>query len=315
MNSVIETWRVAQYTQNVYHLSQQKDSRLSGLVRREMVKGKTEYFDRLGLATAVRKTGRNTPTPNLDIGHSRRALTTNMYEWGTLVDKKDKLQNIHSPENEYAKSARMAMGRSMDDVIIDAMLNYAYTGESGTTQQTLGTGQIIASVKSGAIDKLSVATLLQMKEIFDSNEVDPSLQRYVVLNSNQIRNLLNESEVKSADYNTIRALAMGQIDTFMGFKFIQSERTPLAKTYSDLDSFAYSTTTGLYAGGGTAVGATDQAVIAFCGDGVINGIGMDPVGRIEERSDMSYSMQVYTAMDIGAVRMDEDKVLHVICKA
>ena len=51
-----------------------------------------------------------------------------------------------------------------------------------------------------------------------------------MLGSQQVSNLLNTTEVKSADYNSIKALVQGDIDTFMGFKFLRSERLNLAST-------------------------------------------------------------------------------------
>ena len=188
MNSQIESWRVQQYTANVYMLAQQKGSRLGNLVRSEVFKGKAEYFDRLGLATAQLKTSRNSPTPNLDILHSRRMVTTSMYEWATLVDRKDKLQNIHDRENEFAQAASMALGRSMDSVLIAGALGSASTGEGGATSTALGNGQKIACISQGALSSLNVATLLGVKQIMDAAEaVGP---RYLVHDAAQLQSLL-----------------------------------------------------------------------------------------------------------------------------
>ena len=41
-----------------------------------------------------------------------------------------------------------------------------------------------------------------------------------------LRNLLNEQKVQDIDYNTVKALAAGEINTFMGFKFIRVELLP-----------------------------------------------------------------------------------------
>lgn len=314
MNSQVEVWRAQQYAANVYHLSQQKDSRLAPVVRREMLeKGKASYFDRLGLATAQVKSGRNSDTPNLNIAHSRRMVSSQMYEWATLVDSKDKLQNIHDPENEYAKAARSAMGRAMDDVIITAALGNAYTGEAGGTTTTLGTGQKVVSVASSAASNLNVQALRKAKYILDANQVDPSIPRFVVVNASGLENLLTQTETTSSDYNTVRALVMGELDTFLGFKFIMSERC--SSNLASSQAFTFSTTTGLYAGGGTAVStiSTAKSLFAFAADGILLGIGKDISGRIDERADKSYDMQVYSSMDLGAVRMEEEKVVEIIC--
>lgn len=311
MNSQIEQWRVLAYTQNVLHLSQQKGSRLAPLVRKEMFKGKAEFFDRLGLASAQKKTGRNSDTPNLDIEHSRRMVVTSMYEWATLVDRKDKLQNIHDPENEYAISARNALGRSMDDVIIDALLGTAKSGEDGSSSSTLGNTNRVASVSGGAIATLNVQALRKAKYLLDAAEVEG--QRYIVLNAVGLQSLLSQTEVTSSDFNSVKALVNGEVNTFLGFNFIHSERLILSTTYAS--AWKYNTTTGLYDAAGSSVGATDVSAIAFVGDGAILGMQEGMVGRIDERKDKSYSMQVYASMDFGAVRMEENKVVEIVCKA
>jgi hypothetical protein len=310
MNSQIEQWRVQAYTANVYHLAQQKGSRLAPYVRSEVFKGKAEYFDRLGLSTAQQKTGRNTPTPNLDIAHSRRMVTTAMYEWATLVDRKDKLQNIHDPENQYAISARNALGRSMDDVIITAALGNAATGESGATNTALGSSQNIAPVSGGAISRMNVKALLTAKLLFDENEVEGP--RYFVHTASMLEAMLEQTQVTSSDYNTVRALVKGEIDTYLGFKFIHSERLPLTSAGAS-SAFTFDPTSGQYSTGTGNIPliGTEVAGFAFIGDSLILGKNEEAVGRIDERPDFSYSHQVYNSMDFGAVRMEEVKLVQI----
>lgn len=310
MNFQIEQWRVQAYTANVYQLSQQRMSRLGPCVRTEVFKGKTEYFDRMGLATAQPKPARNSPTPNLDIPLSRRAVTTTMYEWATLVDRKDKLQQIHDPENQFAQAASMALGRSMDQVLIAGALGNAATGEAAATSTSLPTSQKLAAVSQGAISSLNVATLLAVKQKMDAAEaVGP---RYLVHNAAQLQNLLGQTQVTSADYNTVRALVHGDIDTYLGFKFIHTELIVASSVYSTGATFDPSS--GLYSTAGNALSIPSGAnsAFAFVGDGLLLGKNEEAVGRIDERPDFSYSMQVYNSMDFGAVRMEEVKVVEII---
>lgn len=308
MNSQIEQWRVQQYTANVYQLSQQKGSRIGPVVRTEVFKGKSEFFDRLGLATAQKKQGRNTPTPNLDITHSRRMVTTSMYEWATLVDRKDKLQNIHDPENQYNISAMSALGRSMDDVLIASALGNAATNEDGSGTQSLGNAQKLAAVAGGSIARMNVQALLKAKLLLDQAEaVGP---RYLVHTAAMLESMLEQTQVTSADYNTVKALVQGQIDTFLGFKFIHTERLPLSSVYSS--GSTYDASSGLYSASGIALGGTEVSGIAFVGDGLLLGKNEEAIGRIDERADMSYSHQVYASMDFGGVRMEEAKVVEII---
>ena len=310
MNYNIEQWRVQAYTANVYQLAQQRASRLGPVVRTEVFKGKTEFFDRMGLATAQKKIARTSPTPNLDLTLSRRAVTTSMYEWATLVDRKDKLLQIHDPENQFAQAASMSLGRAMDVAIITAALGTAAYGESGSSSQSLGNGQKVACLSQGAIGSLNVAALLQVKQIMDASEaIGP---RYLVHNAAQLQNLLTQTQVTSSDYNTVRALVHGEIDTYLGFKFIHTELTLASSVYSS--AFTCSPTTGLYstATGYLSLAGTENSAFAFIGDGIILGKNEEAVGRIDERPDYSYAMQVYNSMDFGAVRMEEVKVVEII---
>lgn len=309
MNFNIEQWRVQAYTANVYQLSQQRMSRLGPVVRSEVFKGKSEYFDRMGLAIAQKKVSRNTPTPNLDITLSRRSVTTSMYEWSTLVDRKDKLLQIHDPENQFSQAASMSLGRAMDIVIINAALGNASTGEAGATPVALGNSQKVACVSQGVQSSLNVNTLLQVKQMMDSAEaVGP---RYLVHNAAHMQSLLTQTQVTSSDYNTVKALVHGEIDTYLGFKFIHTELLVPSSTYSS--SFLFNPTTGLYqASTGTAIAAGSNSAFAFVGDGLILGKNEEAIGRIDERPDYSYAMQVYNSMDFGAVRMEEPKVVEII---
>jgi hypothetical protein len=77
----------------------------------------------------------------------------------------------------------MAMGRAMDDVIIDAALGTAFTGETGSTSTILPAGQKIVHGSTG----LSVAKLLSAKQILDLGSVDPSIPRYIIVSPKQIK--------------------------------------------------------------------------------------------------------------------------------
>lgn len=274
----------------------------------------------MGLATAVDKTGRNEDTPNLDIAHSRRALTTITRHWGTLVDRKDKLQNIHNPENEYSVAAQNSLGRKADSILVESALGTAYYGETGTSTQTLGTAQQVACVASAALDFLNINGLLYAKQILDAAEAMGP--RYLVLGADGIRSLLQSTQVTSSDYNTVKALAAGEISSFLGFEFIHSEILGVltaASTNSqgsyDADDFHFSTTTGLYSGGGTDLVGTEKMAMAFVGDGVIVGENTNGrIARVGEREDKGYSAQVYAAMDMGGVRMEEAKVVQIFYK-
>ena len=210
------------------------------------------------------------------------------YEWGDLVDDSDKVRALIDPTSTYARAAAAAMNRSIDDVIITAMNASADTGVAGGTSTALPSGQKTAT--SDQSDGLTIAKLRSAKYILDNNDVDPSLKRFLVCGPKQVQDLLATTEVTSSDYNTIKALAMGSIDSFLGFQFIMSTRLNKDATYT-----------------------TDRLCFAFTEDAIKLAIGKDVSAKISERADKSYATQVYYAMDIGATRMEEEKVVQIPC--
>ena len=286
MSSQITTAFVEQYSANIQMLSQQMGSLLRDAVRNESVVGKDAYFDQIGKVTAILKTSRHSDTPQIDTPHSRRRVSLADYEFADLIDQQDKVRLLIDPTSSYAKAAAYAMGRAMDDVIIAAALGTANTGVSGGTAVALPAGNIVA-VGTGGANTMNIAKLAAAKQILDAGDVDPSIKRHIVVSPAEIADLLNNTTVTSSDFNTIKALVQGEIDSFMGFKFHVSNRL--------VDN-----------------GAANTQCIAFAEDGILLGVGKDVTARIDERSDKSYATQVYYCQTIGATRMEEAKVVSVL---
>ena len=282
MSTNITTAFVQQYSANIQMLSQQMGSLLRDKVRLESVVGKNAFFDQVGSVTAQLKQSRHSDTPQIDTPHARRRVSLADYEFADLIDQQDKVRLLIDPTSSYAQAAAMAMGRAMDDVIITAALGTAFTGETGSTSTTLPSAQIIT--ESGT-DGLTIAKLRTTKEKFDLASVDPSIQRYMIVSPRQVTDLLGTTSVTSSDFNTVKALVQGEVDSFMGFKFITSNRLSIA--------------------------SSKRKCIAFASDGIALGVGKDVSARIDERADKSYATQVYYCMSIGATRMEEEKVVEV----
>ena len=101
---------------------------------------------------------------------------------------------------------------------------------------------------------------------------------------------------------------MGEIDTYMGFQFIRTERLPrsaTATTYNVVDGTVGS-------GSGTLPAATSRRCIAWAQDGILLAKGADIFVRISERDDKRYSTQIYVAQSIGATRLEEEKVVELL---
>jgi len=293
MSIQVTTAFVEQYSANVDMLSQQMGSRLRGAVDVEMVKGKNAFFEQIGSTTARKRTSRHADTPRMDTPHARRRVSLFDYDWADLIDDEDKIRMLIDPASPYARAGAAAMGRAMDDEIIDNADGTAYTGVDGSTSTAYDSGmtvdvQIRWPGVSAADLGLNVAKLLEAGRKLTANEVDPDEERYLAVNARQVESLLKDNRVASADYNAIKPLVEGKVSRFGGFTMIPTERIN-----TDANS--------------------DDKVLYWAKSGLKLGIGADVKVRISERDDKNYATQVFLAMSIGSTRMEEAKVGYIEC--
>lgn len=160
MSTQITTAFSQQFSANVQLLSQQMGSILRGAVSEESVTGEKAFFDQVGAAAAVKRTSRHQDTPMVETPHSRRMVTMDSYEWADLIDDADKVRMLIDPTSTYARAAAAAMGRAMDDAIIEAATGTAKTGKAGATSTSMLAAHQIAN---GSAD-LTLAKLIEAKK-------------------------------------------------------------------------------------------------------------------------------------------------------
>lgn len=301
---------VQEFHSNVMHLSQQKGSKFQDKVRRETQGGESDFFDRIGAVDAQKKVGRHSDTTYMNTPHSRRKVTTSPYFYADLVDKEDKVRVLNSPESEYLIAALYALGRAKDDEIIAAALGTAWGGDKGQTAIPLPDSQKLVSFDGTTTTGcgLNVETLIRAAFTFDANNVDPEMKKYFAINSYAKMSLLGQTQVTSRDYNTVKALVEGQINTFMGFEFVASERLPRSSS-----NVTYDVTNGAYGSGtGTVNAAKSRLGFAWAEGGLLMSTAEEVTTSIDVLETKHFSTQVYARMNIGATRMEEVKVLEVI---
>lgn len=280
MSSQITTAFVQEYKSGIDHLVQQGDSRLRDSVTVEFVSaGKQVFFDQLGATAMTERTTRHADTAYTDTPHARRMAPLADYDVADLIDDPDKVRVLNDPTNDYSQAFAMAALRNIDDVIIAAALGSAATGETGTDSVSA-----TAKILTGA--PLDTADIQFIKHTMDQAEV-PSGDRHIIMPSSGFEELLTDNTVRSSDYNTVRALVRGEIDTWLGFTFHRSERLDGALT-ATADAFAWHKS------------------------GIKLAIGLETRGRISELPTKRYSTQVFYSHTIGAVRMEEAKVVQFI---
>lgn len=308
MSADITVSFVKQYGANIFHLSQQKGSRLRNAVRTETVVGDSRFFDRIGKAASQTRSSRHGDTPQLDTPHTRRMVTLITKECGDLVDDADKVRTLNDPTNDYSVAFQWRLGRDMDVEIINAASGSAYGGVSGGSGIVLPSTQKVASVASGAGASLNVQALRRAAKVLDSNDVDEMEPRFCAFNAYQKESLLSATEVASSDFNSIKALVMGQIDTYMGFKFLRSEQLN-----DRSGTLSFDQSSGVVGSGSGDADGYDQ-VLVWAKSGLLLGIGSDIKAEIAKDPGKSFSTRIYAAMNMGATRMEEEKVVEILCK-
>jgi hypothetical protein len=228
------------------------------------------------------------------VPHTRRWLDLVDKGWAELVDELDKIRLLADPTSVYPKLAVAALNRQKDDVILAAARGNARTN---TGLVPLPTTQKIAVGGTS----LTLAKLLATKEILDANEVDDDASmaadgqsaettaRVFAVNAKMLTSLYGTTEIKSVDYNSVKALAAGQIDTFLGFKFVRTERLFRDATVSTRFGLAWS-----------------RSCVGF-------GIGKDIMTSIDPLPGKNYSVQVYARESIAATRLEDEGVVEVGC--
>lgn len=311
----IPTWFVDQVKGTLYHVCQQRDSRFAKAVRVEPVlSAAAKGFDMMGSLALVEKTARNVDTPTVDPTTQRRWVETTPYHQSVLYDEDDDLSMLLDPMSDFAIDLRRAVNRKKDDIILAAFdatvtsgrrlgSTITWAAQSGNTKYTESSGgrTIPFDCSEGNCDASQVGMTAEkvqlIREYFTRNEVDEGTPLWCAISPRQKTSLLGQQEYSSGDYNTTKPLATGEIIwNWHGLNWIVSNKI-VKGTTNDVDG-------------------TDDVYEcwAWAEDGIILGVQDDVTVRMSVESTLSYSQRVYVHMNMGSMRMDEDKVLKVECQ-
>jgi hypothetical protein len=221
-----------QFSTNWQDKLQQMESRLQAAVDRSDFTGERKKFNLINAFEASEITTRLDETPVTQLAGTEYWLYQNACQIPTWFDKYDQhfLGQIVLPTSDTVRGHAMELNRKIDDAIISAFFGTRYIGAAGTTTDSFPAGQDVAVdyVESGtaANSGLTIAKLRKAARLLNEDEV-PQTDRFIAITASELDNLLRTTETTNADFNTVRALVNGQIDTFMGFKFIHCERLPI----------------------------------------------------------------------------------------
>ena len=247
---------------------------LAGVTReRTNVEGNQVKFPKIGKGTATVRVPQSDVTP-LNVTYSQVTATMSDYIAAEYSDIFNQQKVNFDERRELVAVVGSAIGRRMDQLVIDAL-------NAASAPSTVGTDI------GGAGTNMNLAKLLAAKKALDANNV-PSEGRCMLIHANGLSSLLDETELTSSDFASVKALVQGDIDTFLGFKFI---------TLGDRDE------------GGLPLPST-RTSFAFHRDAIGMGIGMN------QRSEINYvpektSFLVSSMFSAGAVAIDDEGIVKI----
>ena len=197
----IENLFATEFDSMVKHEYAQQESKLEGLGRIRRGKAETYNFNRMGNMIAQEYGAGALQFQNTT--YSKVSVTVRDYYAYELARVIDINKLITDERRDLAISSAQAAANKKDQIIIDAL----DAGKSATSFGADGRSWTLA-------DMISLSQFMTAKGI-------PTTDRYYVCHPTSLGKALALEQVGSADYNTTKALVTGELDTYLGFKFIQ----------------------------------------------------------------------------------------------
>jgi len=251
---------------------------LAGLTRERTVEGSTVKFPKIGKGTASIRVPQTDVVP-MSTTYSQVTATMEDYIAAEYSDIFNQAKVNFQDRAELVQVVSGAIGRRMDQVVIDAL---AASSGTNTVSNDIG----------GTDTNLNVAKLRAAKKAMDAKNV-PAEGRVIIAHANNMDSLLAETAVTSSDFNTVKALVTGEVNTFLGFRFV---------SIGDRDE------------GGLAIdGSNDRIVYAFHRDAMGLGIGMGQTSRVDYIPEKT-SFLVASMFSAGSVAIDAEGVTKITCR-
>ena len=246
--------------------------------QRRGVEGSIVKFPKVGKGVATIRVPQTDVTP-LNVGFSSVTLTLSDYNAAEYSDIFSQAKVNFDERQELVQVVAGAMGRRQDQMILDAL---AASSTSLTVSNDIG----------GSDSNMNITKLREAKRLMDKNNVPPD-GRNIIIHANGLANLLSETSVTSSDFNSVKALVQGELNTYLGFTFhVLGDRSE----------------------GGLAIdGSLDRSCFAFHKDAVGYGEG------IAMRTEINYiaektSWLVNEVFSAGAVAIDDEGIVKITCR-
>jgi hypothetical protein len=287
MNTTITAAFVQQFHDSFVAANEQKESRFeSRVVNRGAIVGSSFTANDMGTIEMSQVTNRygDTEFTIPDVG-TRQALMSD-YDVAVPVDAFDLPKLLANPQGDYLQRAVAAAQRKKDAVIYAALKGNALrrTDESGTyANQAMVSGQVIAAGGTG----FTKAKVIQTKKLFRTNEADEHAgeELFMSYDAGMLEDILSDTTLTSADFMAVKMLQSGDVSgKWMGFTWVPYE---------------------------LLTGTTTKTAVAWAKSAAHVGFGKNITTDIGPRRDKRNLIQIYVALSLGAVRVNEYKVVSI----
>ena len=204
---------------------------------RRGVVGNEYKFRKMGKGLAKERTAPSADAVPMNVSHEFAICTLTDWDAPEYTDIFNEKDVNFDEVKELGVTVASALGRRDDQLKIDA----AAAGTYNATPVRGTSGGLVDTNVGGAGTNLNVAKLRRIKKYMDENGV-PGMGRHITVSASGMEGLLGETQVTSADYNSVKALVQGDVDTFLGFKFHMIEERDeggLPKAAAIRDGFAW----------------------------------------------------------------------------
>jgi hypothetical protein len=265
------------------HQAYQGTSVLQGTCRtRTNVGSEIVKFPKLAATTASERTP-GTLVTAANAQFSNVSCTLKNWSAHEYTDIFNQAKVNFDERNEVAQSLGNAIGRRMDQVILDALL--AASAGSTVANTVVTTGSATAS-------DMNVGKILEAGAKLSAKNV-PMTDRHLIMHANSMKSLLGDERAVSSDFIQLQGLARGEVSTFAGFSI---------HMIGDRDE-----------DGLTIDGSSDRTCFAFHKDAIGHAIGMAPKTEINYQADRT-SWLVSAMFSSNAVAIDVNGICDITCR-
>lgn len=208
MSKTLNAAAIASFDAMLKHKYQDAGKLRPCVTVRTGITGSTHRFPNIGSGMATERSTQTDVTP-MNLAHGNRTATLTFWNAAEYTDIFDESATNVNEREALSGAIAKAITRREDQLLINAM-------EAASTTHT------VATSVGGAGSDLNVVKLRRINRILGDNgvEMDGSMEKVTFVGSHYGKDaMLGETEVTSADYNTVRALVNGEVNSFLGMDY------------------------------------------------------------------------------------------------